>query len=46
MGAADIETRGEPPTDAAASPEAWAAYRAEWVDVPEEEYQRKVREGR
>lgn len=32
--------------DAAASPEAWAAYRAEWVDVPEEEYQRKVREGR
>lgn len=30
--------------EAAGSPEAWAAFRAEWVDVPEAEYRRKVRE--
>jgi glutaconate CoA-transferase subunit A len=30
---------------AARSPEAWAAYRAEWVDGGEGEYQRKVRAG-
>jgi len=29
---------------AARSPEAWAAFRAEWVDIPEAEYRRKVRE--
>jgi glutaconate CoA-transferase subunit A len=29
----------------ARSPEAWAAFRAEWIDIPEAEYQRKVREG-
>ena len=29
---------------AARSPEAWAAFRAEWVDIPETEYRRKVRE--
>jgi glutaconate CoA-transferase, subunit A len=29
---------------AARSPEAWAEFRAEWVDIPEAEYQRKVRE--
>src|SRR5262245_4061436 len=29
---------------AARSPEAWDAFRAEWVDIPEAEYQRKVRE--
>ena len=28
----------------AKSPEAWAEFRAEWVDIPEDEYQRKVRE--
>jgi hypothetical protein len=28
----------------AKSPEAWAEFRAEWVDVPEDEYQRKIRE--
>jgi glutaconate CoA-transferase, subunit A len=27
----------------AKSPEAWASFRAEWVDIPEAEYQRKVR---
>jgi glutaconate CoA-transferase, subunit A len=27
----------------AASPEAWEAFRAEWIDIPEDEYQRKVR---
>ncbi|HET8620165.1 MAG TPA: CoA-transferase [Acidimicrobiales bacterium] len=30
---------------AARSPEAWAGYRAEWVDAGEDEYQRKVRAG-
>ncbi len=30
---------------AARSPEAWAQFRAEWVDIPEDEYQRKAREG-
>ncbi|MFP3902098.1 MAG: CoA transferase subunit A [Acidimicrobiia bacterium] len=30
---------------AAGTPEAWEAYRAAWVAVPEEEYQRKLREG-
>jgi glutaconate CoA-transferase, subunit A len=30
---------------AARSPEAWAAFRAEWVDIPEAEYRRKVRQG-
>jgi acyl CoA:acetate/3-ketoacid CoA transferase alpha subunit len=29
---------------AARNPEAWAAFRAEWVDIPEAEYRRKVRE--
>ncbi len=29
----------------ARSPEAWEAFRAEWIDIPEAEYQRKVREG-
>lgn len=29
----------------AASPEAWAAFRAEWIDIDEDEYRRKVREG-
>jgi acyl CoA:acetate/3-ketoacid CoA transferase alpha subunit len=29
---------------AAKSPEAWSAFRAEWVDIPEDEYRRKVRE--
>jgi glutaconate CoA-transferase subunit A len=29
----------------ARSPEAWAAFRSEWIDIPEAEYQRKVREG-
>jgi glutaconate CoA-transferase subunit A len=28
----------------ARSPEAWEAFRAEWIDIPEAEYQRKVRE--
>ena len=28
----------------AKSPEAWADFRAAWVDIPEDEYQRKVRE--
>jgi glutaconate CoA-transferase, subunit A len=28
----------------AGSPEAWAAFRAEWVDIPEADYRRKVRE--
>jgi glutaconate CoA-transferase subunit A len=27
----------------AKSPEAWEAFRAEWIDIPEDEYQRKVR---
>jgi acyl CoA:acetate/3-ketoacid CoA transferase alpha subunit len=27
----------------ARSPEAWASFRAEWIDIPEDEYQRKVR---
>ena len=27
----------------ARSPEAWESFRAEWVDLPEDEYQRKVR---
>jgi acyl CoA:acetate/3-ketoacid CoA transferase alpha subunit len=27
----------------ARSPEAWASFRAEWIDLPEDEYQRKVR---
>jgi hypothetical protein len=26
----------------ACSPEAWEAFRAEWIDIPEAEYQRKV----
>jgi glutaconate CoA-transferase subunit A len=26
----------------AASPEAWAVWRAEWIDIPEDDYQRKV----
>ena len=30
----------------AKSPEAWAEFRSEWVDIPEVEYQRKVREDR
>lgn len=29
--------------ESARSPEAWAAFRAEWVDIPEDEYRRKVR---
>jgi hypothetical protein len=29
---------------AAKSPEAWAEFRAEWVDIPEDEYRRKVAE--
>jgi glutaconate CoA-transferase subunit A len=28
----------------ARSPEAWAEFRAAWIDIPEHEYQRKVRE--
>jgi glutaconate CoA-transferase, subunit A len=28
----------------AKSPEAWAEFRAEWIDISEDEYQRKVRE--
>ena len=28
----------------AKSPEAWAEFRAEWVDIAEDEYQRKARE--
>ncbi len=28
----------------AKSPEAWAEFRSEWVDIAEDEYQRKVRE--
>ena len=31
-------------TTSAKSPEAWAEFRAAWVDIPEDEYQRKVRE--
>src|SRR5215510_4062862 len=27
----------------ARSPEAWASFRSEWIDIPEDEYQRKVR---
>jgi len=27
----------------AKSPEAWDAFRSEWIDIPEDEYQRKVR---
>jgi glutaconate CoA-transferase subunit A len=27
----------------AKTPEAWAAFRAEWIDIPEADYQRKVR---
>jgi glutaconate CoA-transferase subunit A len=27
----------------AASPEAWDAWRAEWIDISEDDYQRKVR---
>jgi acyl CoA:acetate/3-ketoacid CoA transferase alpha subunit len=27
----------------ARSPEAWASFRAEWIDLPEDDYQRKVR---
>ena len=30
---------------AARSPEAWDAFRAEWVDIPEDEYRAKVRAG-
>ena len=30
--------------ESARSPEAWAAFRSEWVDIPEDEYRRKVRE--
>jgi glutaconate CoA-transferase, subunit A len=30
--------------DSARSPEAWAAFRADWVDIPEADYQRKVQE--
>jgi glutaconate CoA-transferase, subunit A len=29
----------------ARSPEAWAAFRAEWIDIPEAEYRRKVGDG-
>ncbi|HEY6417264.1 MAG TPA: acyl CoA--acetate/3-ketoacid CoA transferase subunit alpha, partial [Acidimicrobiales bacterium] len=29
----------------ARSSDAWAAFRAEWIDIPEAEYRRKVREG-